>query len=296
MLLVNCKSISLSVNENDMAYRYFADIRRYKQLTEEQQKELLHTVKHGSEKESLAARKKLIECNQRIVASVAKHLSNGYNFNDLVSEGTIGLNRAIDKYNLDFKQHFITYAIFWINKYIVDYLIGDDKLISPKNANKVYAYVAKVNNKFFLENCRYPTPEELQELLKEAGVIFSNKDDLINPLTISVDEIDPDYSDKDDSEIMSITLNREYNEATSENDVETYIDKEHIKSIVEKYLSYLTEKQKYIITHYYGIGCYPETFQMIANAFDTETRNISREYNNAISKIRKKIGLQNSKK
>lgn len=296
MLLVNCKSRSLSVDGNEMAYRYFSDIRKFKKLTNEEQKDLIFLVKHGNREESDRARRTLIECNQRFVASIAKHLTNGDNFNDLVSEGTIGLNKAIDKFDITFKQNFITYAVFWINKYMIDYLIGDDKLITPKNANKVYAYVAAANNKFFLENCRYPTLEELQDILLEQGVIFSNKDDLMQPTMISVDEIDPDYCDNDPYGLFKLALTHEYDESTKTNNIDDEINKEHIKTVAERFLSYLNEKQQFIVRRYYGIGCDPETFQMIANRLETETRNVSREYNNAITKIRKKLGLQISDK
>lgn len=293
MLIVNCKSMSVSVNDNDMAYRYFSDIRRYKLLTEEDEQKLLYTIKNGTKDESLSARCKLIESNQRIIASVAKHLSNGNNFNDLVSEGTIGLNKAIDKYDIRFKQHFMTYAIFWIHKYIVSYIIGNDKFITPKNATKVHSYVAKAKNKFFLENGRNVTPEELQEILCSEGIRFSNKEDLVNPTIISVETIDTDDNGSEDSEVTHIEYARIYNEATAKNEIEDKINSDHLKSIVEKYLSFLTDKQRYIVTHYHGIDCIPESFQIIANTFDTEARNIVREYNKAIAKIQKKIGLQN---
>lgn len=292
MLLVNCKSRSLSLDGNEMAHRYFSDIRKFKKLTNEEEKELMMSVKHGTKSESESARRKLIECNQRFVASLAKHLTNGDNFNDLISEGTIGLNKAIDKFDIDFKQNFITYAVFWINKYMIDYLIGDYKLITPKNANKAYTYVATANNKFFLENCRYPTLEELQDILLEQGVVFSNKDDLMSPTLISIDEIDPDYCDNDASAFFKVTLAHEYDQNTKNNNIEDELNKEHDKTVAEKLLKCLTNKQEFILKHYYGIDCEAETFQMIANKLGIETRSVSREYNNAIRKIQKKLGLK----
>lgn len=292
MFIVNCKSRTVSMNGNDMVSRYFSDIRKYKQLTEEEERELLFKVKNGTPQESRAARDKLIQCNQRLVASVAKHLSNADDFNDLVSEGTIGLDRAIDKFNLDYKQHFITYAVFWINKYMVDYLIGEANLIVPKNANRVYAYVAKANNDFFLKHCRYPSPEELQEILKERGVVFANKDDLVQPVMISSDEIDPEYSDTGKEEVFKLTLTHELDMATCTNNVEDKIHEDHFKVLAMSFLDMLNDKQRYIVTHYHGIGCDAEPFQMIAGRLNTATRNVSREYKSAINKIRKKLGLQ----
>ena len=179
MLIINCKSISTSTNNDEMVDKYFADIRKYKKLTHEEQKELLYKIKNGNGKESEKARKELIEGNQRIIASVARKLSKGDDFTDLVSEGTIGLNKAIDKFNLGYGQNFITYAIFWITKYMIEYIIEYRNIITPKNANKVYSYVSAANNKFFLENCRYPTIEELQQLLENKEVMFPKKEDLI---------------------------------------------------------------------------------------------------------------------
>ena len=96
--------------------RYFAEIREYPLLSKEQEQTLAKDVRRGC-KEALD---ELIESNLSFVVKVASEYRNlGLPFEDLLNEGNIGLIEAAHRYDASKGTKFITYAIWWIRKAIL---------------------------------------------------------------------------------------------------------------------------------------------------------------------------------
>ncbi len=81
-------------------------------------------------KGNITARRKLINCNLKLVVNIAKHYS-GYSLSlmDLIAEGNIGLMRAIDKFDVRRGFRFSTYAAWWIRQAITRAIIDQGKTI-----------------------------------------------------------------------------------------------------------------------------------------------------------------------
>ena len=95
---------------------YLKDINNIPLLTHEEEAELAVKAQNGDK----AARNKIINSNLRFVVKVAKKYQNhGLEFEDLISEGNIGLLTAIDKFDPSKGFHFISYAVWWINQAIL---------------------------------------------------------------------------------------------------------------------------------------------------------------------------------
>jgi RNA polymerase primary sigma factor len=94
------------------------------------------------ERGDLKAKERMIEANLRLVVAVARAYSDsGVPFADLVQEGTVGLVRAVEKFDYRRERRFSTYAVWWIRRSILD-AIGDSKLIRiPAAANRQLAAV-----------------------------------------------------------------------------------------------------------------------------------------------------------
>lgn len=94
---------------------YLKDIGRVPLLSNEEEIELAQKVIYGDED----AKRKLSECNLRLVVSVAKrYVGRGLPFLDLIQEGNMGLMKAVDKFDHTKGFRFSTYATWWIRQAI----------------------------------------------------------------------------------------------------------------------------------------------------------------------------------
>lgn len=119
--------------------QYFKEINEISLLSVEEERQLCEEISKGNE----AAKKKLIESNLRLVVSVAKHYQNcGLSFEDLIQEGSIGLIKAVDKFDLSKGYKFSTFAPWWIRQSISRAIADQGRTIRipvhiTENINKV---------------------------------------------------------------------------------------------------------------------------------------------------------------
>lgn len=92
---------------------YYDDLKKYKPLTKAKEKHLLRLCRNGNTK----AKNELLEANLKFVFDIAKHYTGrGLSISDLISEGNMGLLRAIDKFDESKDVKFISYAVWWIRQ------------------------------------------------------------------------------------------------------------------------------------------------------------------------------------
>ena len=283
--VVNCKSDKSYLQRTKTIDMYFNEIRKFPVLTSEQERELIKAIKKGTPQEAKIARDKLINCNQRFVVSVSKKWYNGENLMDIIEEANLGLMTAIERYSLDKKERFLTYAIFWIRKAINDYVINKQSIVRPSNANKLYTYVNKARSDFYNKNERYPSPGELKGILrKEYNVSMADTNEMAQFDVFSMDEYTEDASD-------NVAANAKVQDVLyrfSSNDVEENHDIEHIKTFVSNLLSTLTEREQYVIRGYYGIGRDQESMELMAMNLGVCKERIRQIYGDAIKKLKKR--------
>ena len=92
---------------------YYDDLKKYKPLTKAKEKRLLKLSRKGN----LKAKNELLEANLKFVFDIAKHYTGrGLSISELISEGNMGLLRAVDKFDEEKDVKFISYAVWWIRQ------------------------------------------------------------------------------------------------------------------------------------------------------------------------------------
>lgn len=292
-VIINCKSENSQFwNRNELTLAYFDDIKKYPVLSIEEERELLIKYKNGTKQESEQALHKLVECNQRFVVSVARRWSTQENLMDVVNEANLGLIKAINCFDLDKKQRLITYAVFWIRKYITNYVCTTSRMIKPINAHKVFTYVNKIINRFFAENGRTPYPEEIQQILKDDyNIILSNKEDVAQFVVSSIDA----KFGTDDEDGNTMAESGLFAMSTASNDVNNNIETMNTKHLVASILSILKPREKDIIKRYYGIDCDEETLDSIGEKHNLTRERCRQIVNEVIEKLKNTLIEKNIK-
>ena len=150
------------------------------------------------------------------------------------------------------------------------------------SGQKVCRYANKGREKFFGEHNRYPTEEELVEILeKEYNVTIPNKEDLMqytiqsidSPLTTSVED-DVDYE-----------LVGEFANKTASNNVEEYIEKDSKSSLIKFLLSHLPERDREVVKYFFGIEHKERTPETIDDMFGLTKERVRKIIKISIEKI-----------
>lgn len=251
-LIVDCKSSSLYWNRNDITMRYFDDIKKYDLLTPSEEYELFEKIRNGTPEEQAKSREKIIQCNQRFIVSAARRWSTYNNLPDLINEANIGLMKAIDNFNHKINKRFLTYAIWWIRKELNSYLITKENVIKTKNAHKIYTSANRVRNEFYSREGRFPTTEEVKDLIHETyNYDIRHNEDLYE---LRVSSIDETYSLDSDDASFTIENNSDFAMASATCNIDDDIENDYEKEMISSLLSTLTDREQTIIKLLYGIN------------------------------------------
>jgi len=131
-------------------------------LTEEQTRELLARAREGNQE----ARQTLINCHLKLVFNLVRRFEHrGYDLEDLFQVGTIGLIKAIDKFDLAYEVRFSTYAVPMIVGEIRRFLRDDHPVRVSRALREVAWRVHAMQEKLSKELGREPSVAELAEAL-----------------------------------------------------------------------------------------------------------------------------------
>ena len=216
--------------------------------------------------QKIEARNKVITMNQKLVYSIAKSYSNNDDelLMDLVIVGSIGMNDAFEKYNLETDNRFCTYAKWYIQRAITRCLNDENFLSRPTNNMRITPKVKKIEEEFEKTEHRKPTVEEVERILNEKYDIKLTSKMEIAPVVI--DSITPLQTDASERDVdMDFSAEFSFNNATAIGNIyEDEIEKEDNKAKVQALMSVLSEREA----------------QVIKMAFGFDSDGYMKEYNN----------------
>ena len=146
---------------------YLNALQRFPQLKHPEVVELFQTYEADDAKAKERARKKLVECNLRLVVSIAKQYK-GHNIpiEDLIQEGNIGLMKSIERFKWQKGFRFSTYATWWIKQAIGQYVLKRKRTIRlPAHAATVQRKLLQAAEEYREAMGCEPSPEELMEII-----------------------------------------------------------------------------------------------------------------------------------
>lgn len=157
---------NIYVNDfNTTVKTYHKDLYKCNVITREKEKELLIKAKNND----LSAKNKLITSNLRFVFNLANtYKGNGVAMEDLISEGNMGLIKAIDKFDITKDVKFISYAVWWI-RHSMKSLIASTQERKIKECSES----DELNKKFYENSIN----DEYDEVLSKSEIIYSDENE-----------------------------------------------------------------------------------------------------------------------
>ena len=147
----------------DVLTQYLGRVRGGRLLDADEEKDLSRRAHRGD----LRARQRLIECNLRLVISIAKkYRGRGVAFEDLIQEGNAGLIRAVEKFDPEMGNRFSTYATWWIRQGVTRAVADHARTVRlPAHVVDAIYRLRRAENSLSLELGREATEEEVIDRL-----------------------------------------------------------------------------------------------------------------------------------
>ena len=267
--------IDLTVEPSlDSLRLYLRSIGRVDLLTADQEVALARRIERGD----MSAKQQMIEANLRLVVSIAKgYLGRGLSFLDLIQEGSLGLIRAVEKFDYRRGYKFSTYATWWIRQAVTRAIADKARTIRiPVHMVEKLNKVVHVERQLVQEFGREPTPEEIaRELQWTAREV---KDILrIAQLPVSLEK---PIGEEEDSELGDFVEDDQAEspfEQASEN-----LRRENVRRALDA----LPPREREVIEMRYGLrGQKARTLEEVGRAFGVTRERIRQIENNTLKKL-----------
>ena len=253
---------------------YLRSIGRVDLLTAEQEVMLAKRIERGD----MEAKQQMIEANLRLVVSIAKnYLGRGLTFLDLIQEGSLGLIRAVEKFDYRRGYKFSTYATWWIRQAVTRAIADKARTIRiPVHMVEKLNKVVHVERQLVQDLGREPSPEEIAKELEWTA--REVKDILrMSQLPISLEK--PIGEDEDSS------LGDFVEDETAESPFE--LASENLRrQNVRKALEALPEREREVMEMRFGLnGHQARTLEEVGRAFGVTRERIRQIENNTLKKL-----------
>ncbi len=278
--------ITKSITNRDSASleKYLSDISKEEMVSPDEEILLAKKIREGDE----AALDRLTRANLRFVVSVAKQYQNqGLTLPDLINEGNLGLIKAAKRFDETRGFKFISYAVWWIRQSIMHAISEHSRIVRlPVNQLGSLTKINKAFTKLEQEFEREPSLEELSQITE------MTIDKISNAFRISTKQVSVDAPllNGEESSLLDILQNREVAQA------DTIMMNHSLKKEIEHSLSYLDEKERDVITLFFGIDTdEPYTLEEIGEKYNLSRERVRQIKEKALCKLRLRSTSQDLK-
>ena len=253
---------------------YLREIGKVPLLTADQEVSLAKRIERGDER----AKQHMIEANLRLVVSIAKgYLGRGLTFLDLIQEGSLGLIRAVEKFDHRKGFKFSTYATWWIRQAVTRAIADKARTIRiPVHMVEKLNKVVHIERQLVQRLGREPRPEEVaeelemsvdevREILRMAQMPISLEKPIGEEEDSSLGDFVPDDQAESPFDTASLSLRREDIEAA---------------------LGSLPDRDRKVIELRYGLlGEAPCTLEEVGREFGVTRERIRQIENNTLKRL-----------
>jgi len=259
----------------DSLQLFLKDIGKIGLLTAAREVELAKRIETGD----MRAKEAMIEANLRLVVSIAKRYRNqGLPFLDLIQEGTIGLVRAVEKFDWRRGYKFSTYATWWISQALTRAIADKGRTIRmPVHIVDKHNKIVRSQRKLRAELRREPAPAEIAEDLD----LGQDEVERIMRSAQTPISLERPVGDEEETEFGSL-LTDEHAPLPDEIAGET-LRNEHLHRV----LAALTHRERRILELRFGLaGEVPRTLDEVGQAFNVTRERIRQIENQSLKKLR----------
>ncbi len=243
----NTNSTSLNRKEMDATRLYLREIEFSPLLTAKEEVYYSRLSRKGIE----SARKKMIECNLRLVVKIARrYMNRGLALLDLIEEGNLGLIRAVEKFDPEKGFRFSTYATWWIRQTIERALMNQTRTIRlPIHVIKELNVYLRAARKLEQTIEHEPTADEIARLVDKP---VENVEKMLG-LRDRVSSVDVPVGKENDRPLLEIIPDQANPEPSS------ILQNEDVMANLEMWLNQLEEKQRQVVVRRFGLHGYERT-------------------------------------
>jgi len=267
--------IDLTVEPSlDSLRLYLRSIGRVELLTAKEEVSLAKRIERGD----MLAKQQMVEANLRLVVSIAKgYLGRGLTFLDLIQEGSLGLIRAVEKFDYRRGYKFSTYATWWIRQAVTRAIADKARTIRiPVHMVEKLNKVVHVERQLVQELGREPTPGEIA-LELECTAREVKDIQRMAQLPISLEKPIGEEEDSSLGDFVEDETIESPFELASEN-----LRRENVRRALEA----LPPREREVIEMRFGLkGHQARTLEEVGRAFGVTRERIRQIENNTLKKL-----------
>ena len=273
--VVAAPKLDLTVEPSlDSLRLYLREIGKVPLLTADQEVYLAKRIERGD----MEAKRQMIEANLRLVVSIAKsYLGRGLSFLDLIQEGSLGLIRAVEKFDYRKGYKFSTYATWWIRQAVTRAIADKARTIRiPVHMVEKLNKVVHIERQLVQRLGREPRPDEIAA---ELEMTTSEVREILRMAQHPV-SLEKPIGEEEESELGDFVQDES---AESPFDTATLSLR---REDVEHALSALPERERQVIELRFGLsGAQPCTLEEVGRAFGVTRERIRQIENNTLKKL-----------